>query len=261
MGGLSDSKALSMRRFWLDKENIGSNTVEFTGDSYNHLVRVSRKSIGDQVEVLYGESKALVVEIIEVSKKSAVAKILAEKPLPALAKPHLELAFCFPKPAVFEAVLEKSVELGVAKIQPLFNENSFLKAPRDIKQNKWERWQKIVAAATTQTIRGEIMKILSPMNLMDYAAKINREGSHLGLFFYEGESANSIKSYLQQCELSKYDSIQVIVGSEGGFAPQEVKALCEMGFKPITIGPQILRAETACVAIMSVIKYEADQMQ
>ncbi len=249
-----------MRRFWVEEKDIANNEVTFVGDSYKHLVRVSRKDVGDQVEVLFGGDKAYVVELTSVNNKSATAKILSERPLPQLPKPHIELAFCLPKPNVFEAVLEKSVELGVAKVHPLFNEFSFFKNKKDLKDSKWTRWEKIVTSATTQTSRGDIMRLGQPMPLLDFAENINPKAGVLGLFFYEGESATPVKSYLRQLDLSQYDRIIVFVGSEGGFSPQEVKALNELGFQSITVGPQILRAETACVAIMSVIKYEAEQM-
>lgn len=250
-----------MRRFWVLPENVSEFEVLFDGDSYNHLIKVSRMKVGDQAEVVFGEAKALTVELIEVSKKEARGKVVSSRALPVPQKPYLELAFCMPKPAVFEAVLEKSVELGVHSIQPLFNANSFFKKAADFKSAKWDRWEKIIQAATEQSGRGDLMKIFEPKNLLDYAREINQDSTGMGLFFYEGESAFPAKSYLESQPLNQLTKITAFIGSEGGFSPQEVKELEKLDFKSITIGPQILRAETACVAIMSVIKYQLGQMQ
>lgn len=261
MGRLSFEKELSMRRFWISAENFSNNEVLFEGDDYNHLVRVSRKQVGDKVEVLFGEPKAYEVEITQIDKKIAKAKVIGSRELPVPQEPFVQLAFCFPKPAVFESVIEKCVELGVYSVQPLFNDNSFFKKANDIKDAKWDRWQKIIQAATEQTGRGHLMPILPPENLLDCASKINQSPSELGLFFYEGGSAFPVKNYLEGQKLESFKKITVFIGSEGGFSKEEVGALENLNYKSITVGSQILRAETACVSILSVIKYQLQQMQ
>lgn len=244
----------------MSAEFIGDKKVSFEGESYNHLVRVCRAKVADHVEVLFGGEDALEVRLTEIGKKAAAGDIIRRRALPKLRRPYIQLGFCFPKPAVFEAVIEKSVELGVHSIQPLFNEFSFYKSARDIKDSKRERWQKIVQAATEQSARGDLLQIKEPENLLSFAKKINPDQGHRGLFLYEGDCAQGIQEGLESLPSAKFEMVTALVGSEGGFSVAEVESLQNLGLLPLTMGAQILRAETACVSILSVIKYHFGQM-
>lgn len=250
-----------MRRFWVEADAISESKVIFEGDSYNHLVRVCRSQVGDRVEVVFGSDEALEVELQSIDKKKAVAQILQRRPLPKPQRPYIQLGLCFPKPAVFEAVLEKSVELGVHSIQPLFNQFSFYKSPKDIKEAKVQRWEKIIRSATEQSARGDLLKIKKPQDLLSFASTINPSQGHRGLFLYEGQCAHDLHQGLDSLPKADLQMVTALIGSEGGFSTTEVAKLQELGLLPLTMGSQILRAETACVSILSVIKYHFGQMR
>lgn len=250
-----------MRRFWVPSSCVSSSSVTFTDESFHHLVTVSRANVGDHIEVLCGDGTAYEVNITVIEKRRAQGDIVGRRPLAEEKKPLINLAVCMPKPATFEWVLEKSVELGVHSVQPLFNDNSFFKAEKDIKDNKWPRWQKIIQSATEQSGRARLMQLQAPVTLNELATRIiNRKSGVLGLFLFEGEGVLDIQSFLRSrirdAGGTPPDEVWALIGSEGGFSPREVANLKELGLQPLTVGPQILRVETACVAIMSVIKYE-----
>jgi len=250
-----------LRRFWVSHEDVGKDRVMFRDDSFHHLVTVSRKKVGDRVNEVDGSGFAFEVEILSVEKKKAEGQILGRRALPTLEKPHVHLAFCFPKVQNFELVLEKAVELGCASITPILSDYSSVRSVADFPEKKSERWRRIVQAATEQTGRADLLRIHPVTGLVDFADQINRDPKKKCLFLYEGECPLDLKTALQGAQFNQDDEVWALVGSEGGFSVAEVSALKERGFLPVTLGQQILRTETACVSILCVLKYELGQFR
>ncbi len=250
-----------MRRYWLDQNFIHSDHVEITGDEFHHICDVCRQKVGDQFEVLGSKDKAILVEIDQFKKKSATAKIISEREIPPLKLPHIHLAISLPRPAVFDSVLERAVELGVASIQPFYSEFSFFREPSDAITKKLSRWQKIVMSATQQCGRSELMEIKSPVFLEKILGNFNPTDAAMGLFAYEGKCDLEITEALKMHKRSAIRNIWLFVGSEGGFSKDEVDAFKARGLAAVTLGEQVLRVETACLALISVIKYEYDLMK
>ncbi|WP_413580405.1 RsmE family RNA methyltransferase [Bdellovibrio sp. HCB288] len=252
-----------MRRYWINKSDLFNDQVNFTGDVFHHIFDVCRQEVGSKFEVLTEDSKAYFVEVTSVSKKTAVGQILEERDIPQLKTPHVHLVLSVSRFPVMDAVMEKAVEMGVKSIQPFFSEFSFVRSGEKISENKTERWDKIVKSATQQSGRGDLMKIHAPVNFDKLAGIINQNDSSVGLFAYEGPSTLSIKEYVSKVKASHTQGISniwIIVGSEGGFSHSEVQKFQDLGLHPVTLGPQVLRVETACMALVSVLKYDFDLM-
>lgn len=250
-----------MRRYWLDKSSIHHDHVEITGETFHHICDVCRQKLGDQFEVLGEKNKALLVEIDQLKKKSATARIVGEREIQPLRHPHIHLYLSLPRPAVFDSVLERAVELGVASIQPFYSEFSFFREPSEAITKKQSRWQKIIMSATQQCGRSELMEIKSPVHLEKILGNFNRNDAAMGLFAYEGKSDREIMEFLKVHKSSAIRNIWLFVGSEGGFSQDEVNAFKAQGLEPVTLGEQVLRVETACLALVSIIKYEYDLMK
>lgn len=252
-----------MRRYWIEKKDLFQNQVNFTGDVFHHIFDVCRQEVGSKFEVLTEDSKAFFVEVTQVTKKNATAQILEERIIPALKEPHIHIALSISRFPVMDAIMEKAVEMGVSSIQPFFSEFSFLRKGEKLSDNKVERWEKIVRSATQQSGRGDLMKIHPPINFDKIEPLINHSPNSVGLFAYEGPSTLSIKEYTSKVKADHpqgLKNIWIIVGSEGGFSHQEVEAFQKLGLHPVTLGPQVLRVETACMALVSVLKYDFDLM-
>ncbi|KYG68384.1 hypothetical protein AZI87_03800 [Bdellovibrio bacteriovorus] len=252
-----------MRRYWIEKKDLFQDQVNFTGDVFHHIFDVCRQEVGSKFEVLTEDSKAYFVEVTQVSKKNATARILEERVIPPLKEPHIHLALSISRFPVMDAIMEKAVEMGVKSIQPFFSEFSFLRTGEKLSDNKVERWDKIVRSATQQSGRGDLMKVQPAIPFEKVSGLINRDAGHVGLFAYEGPSTLSIKDYVQQVKSQNPQGVKaiwIIVGSEGGFSHNEVEKFQELGLRPVTLGPQVLRVETACMALVSVLKYDFDLM-
>jgi 16S rRNA (uracil1498-N3)-methyltransferase len=260
-----------MRRYWAPKNAFQTlPDIHFQGDLFHHIFEVCRQDVGSHFEILGDGDKAHLVEVTQVTKKSATAQVKETRALPALPKPRLVLALSLSRYPTMDAVVEKAVEMGVARIQPFFSDFSFIRKKDSLPAGKQERWEKIVISATQQTGRGDLMSISEPVELSDLQSQVNQNPRAKGLFAYEGEarpdkkdSRQGLKDYLRSilaANAPDFEEFWVFVGSEGGFSPTEVQLFKNWGLEPVTLGDQVLRVETACIALLAVLKYEFGHM-
>lgn len=249
-----------MRRYWIEASQLTESKVHFDGEQFHHIFDVCRQDVGSRFEVLL-KGSAHLVEVDQVGKKNASANILETRKIPALPSPQLHIVLSLARYQVMDSVVEKLVELGVSSLHPVYSEFSFVRNPSSFPNQKYERWQKIIVSATQQTGRGELMTLAPPQDLLALARKINQTESHMGLFAYEGEATQNVKGFLGSRKNSSITDIWCFVGSEGGFSAAEVQELKKLGFDPVTLGTQVLRVETACMTLVSILKYEFDLMR
>lgn len=155
-----------------------------------------------------------------------------------------------PEKERFELILEKLTELGVTRIVPFVSKHSSSLAARDAKQPKSHRWPEVLRRAAVQCRRA-IIPELSPC--LDLAAVLaDAPDTALRLMLYEGEGTSSLKELLagEECR-----QVALLIGPEGGFAPEEVATARLHGFIPVSLGPRILRTETAAISAATVIQY------
>jgi 16S rRNA (uracil1498-N3)-methyltransferase len=251
-----------MRRYFVEKKLSVGEEFLLSGDLFHHIFEVCRQQLGNHFELMTNEGKAYLVEVILLQKKTASVKICEERQLPLLRKPYIHLILSVPKISTFETILEKAVELGVTSIQPVVSDFSFVKTLKSFPIEKLPRWQKIILQATQQSARGNILVLKEPKDLKQIMkAPPWRERQALGVFAYEGVCEVSFKTYLQKRKSETPDGIEnlwAVIGSEGGFSGEEVRELRDLDLQPVTLGDQVLRVETACLTIVSSLKYEFD---
>ncbi len=168
-----------------------------------------------------------------------------ESPLPIL------LLQALPEKERMEWIIQKATELGVNSVVPFCSRRSVKLEEREKKQPKAHRWP-IIARKAAQQCRRATVPVIKPYTDF-YEALLQAEGYDLKLILWEGEhdSGLSTESFkkIVPCRIC------ILVGPEGGFAQEEVDAAKEQGFMPISLGPRILRTETAAIAIIAVIQY------
>jgi len=248
-----------MRRYWIEKSQIFNDQVTFKGDQFHHIFDVCRQDVGNHFEVITDDSKAYLVEVLSVEKKQATAKIVETRTIQELKKPHVHIALSVSRFPVMDSIVERAVEMGVSSIVPFYSEYSFIRKAANLPAGKLERWQKIVISATQQCGRGELMAIQNPIDWAQLQKQINPSDKKWCLFAYEGKGQLPLKNYVQtkkQQVQDQVDEIWIIVGSEGGFSEAEVESMKKLGLDPVTLGSQVLRVETACLTLVSALKYE-----
>lgn len=244
-----------MRRYWLEPEMFHDSEVQITGDIFHHIFEVCRQNLGSRFEVLGQANYAQLVEVTSIGKKSALAKIIQKRELPVPPQPHLILAISISRYPVMDAIIEKAVELGVHSIVPYYSDFSFIRKHQELPSNKFDRWNKIIISATQQSGRGNLMKLSQPVELNQLLHNFNPSSKKMGLFAYEGASTSSIKSEIQKTS-KELEELWVFIGSEGGFSQPEVQSFQKMNMEPVSLGDQVLRVETACIALLAILKYE-----
>ena len=249
-----------MRRYWIPADCIHQQEVELSGDAFHHIFGVCRQDVGSHFEILGDRDQAHLVEVVSVGKKTARARIKESRIIPPLPRPHIVLAISIPRFPVMDAVVEKAVELGASRIQPFFSEFSFVRRQSSLPQGKVERWEKIVLSATQQSGRGELMQISPACDLEELLKTFNQPSRRQGLFAYEGASTLGFKEKLSRSQPQDLEEFWIFVGSEGGFSSTEVELFKSQGMQPVTLGDQVLRVETACIALLAVLKYELGHM-
>lgn len=253
---------LLMRRYWHDIQLSLGDDLVIEKDLFHHIFDVCRVEKNQHFELLNSTGQGFLVHVDSVEKKRAIVKVVEIRKIPELKIPHIHLFISMPKFSTLEAVIEKAVELGVHTIHPFYSDYSFVKSMAEKDWlHKQERWLKIIVSATQQSGRGELMKLEKPFPWKEFSKQINHFEVPKCLFFYEGESALTAKKAIVQIKENNLSRVGLVIGSEGGFSTSEINGLTELGLSPVTLGSQVLRVETACLAGLSILKYEFDLME
>lgn len=238
-----------MRRLFVDKI---AERVVIEGDDHEHLSRVLRARTGDEVVLCPQDGYDYTAVIQSIGKTQTVCTVTEKHE--NLLEPRTQVSFfiAVPKGDKLEFAAQKLTELGVREIYPFVSE--YIAARPD--SVRVPRLQKIASEAAKQCGRGilpDIHGVIGFDGMLKAAAQFP-----LIVFPYENAVQPDIKTFLRGQKLP--EKIAVIIGSEGGFSPQEAERISDAGGVPITLGKRILRAETAYAAVMSAVMYEAGEL-
>ncbi|ABW18782.1 16S rRNA (uracil(1498)-N(3))-methyltransferase [Alkaliphilus oremlandii] len=249
-----------MHRFFVmpNQVNLTSGEIVIHDEDVKHISKVLRLKEKDIVEICDGESKEYICSIASIHKNEVVLSIEEERKSTQEASVEVVLYQGVPKGAKMDLIIQKTTELGIKEIIPVMMERTVVQfdSPKD-EVKKVERWQKIAEEAAKQSKRGMIPKIHLPMSFKD-AIEDSRKNA-LNIMPYENEENRGFKNIIKN--LSKEDQasikkIGVWIGPEGGFEESEVVKAIENGIHPVTLGPRILRTETAGFTMLSLVMYE-----
>lgn len=245
-----------MHKFFINKENILGNRLSITGDDVNHIYKVLRLNIGDIILVCDGQAKEYTSKIIEITKKEVICEIVDT--FNNLSEPPIKITLYqgLPKAQKMELIIQKGVEIGLYRIQPVITERVVVKTEGRDLSNKLERWRRISEEAAKQSNRGIIPEVLEPISFKEALDEL--KSLDLSIVPYEKEKANGLKKALTENINAK--KIGVMIGPEGGFEEAEIDNCIKNNVTPVTLGPRILRTETSGIAVSSMILYELGDM-
>lgn len=240
-----------MHRFFVLEENILENTIKIVGTDVNHIKNVLRLSIEDKVEVI-GSKYNYDCEISHISKDEILLLIKEVKDKTNESNLRISLFQGLPKSSKMETIIQKCTELGVYNFYPVSTNRSVVKI-NDMKkeEKKVQRWQLIAEEASKQSKRDIIPKVENILGFNDMMEKIKDK---VVIVPYESEEKLSIKGL--KASLENVDEINIIIGPEGGFEEYEIEKLKNSGAHIVTLGPRILRTETAGVVTATILMYE-----
>ena len=240
-----------MRRLFY--KGLLADTIEITGGDAHHLMHVMRAKAGQEIIVVDDENQVALMEMTAF-REEAVTLALKERLAADTESPlDLVLAQCLLKADKMDYVVQKAVELGVTKIIPVKSQNCVVRYDAKKAAARQERWQKIAAEAAKQCGRTALTEVTPITDLANLLVDNGSIESTEIVFCYENEAENTVNSCLQA---AKGKRLLLLIGPEGGFTLEEAAQVQNSGGKAVTLGPRILRAETAAVAAITVAQYE-----
>ena len=244
-----------MRRLFY--KGILADTVEITGSDAHHLMHVMRAKAGQEIILVDDENQVARMEMTAF-REDAVTLTLSERLEADTESPiDLVLAQCLLKSDKMDMVVQKAVELGAVGVIPVRSQNCVVRYDAKKAAARQQRWQKIADEAAKQCGRTALLAVAPVTDIKALIATEKECEDSVLVFFYENEDTQTVKEYLRQIKSRR---IVLLVGPEGGFSLDEAKAVEEAGGKSVTLGPRILRAETAALTAMSVVQYECGDL-
>jgi len=248
MGG----NGVQMSRYFINSTQITKNQITIIGEDYQHLKKVLRAVKGDFITVCC-DGFDYTTEISEISSNSISSIIIDKKKNLTEAALKVTLFQGLPKADKMELIVQKCIELGVNEIVPVITERCISKINTSSDaQNKVSTWQKIALEAAKQCNRGIVPKIGIPIKFIE--ATLLASKMDLSVIPYEKESATGFNTVVSKC--SDVVTASIFIGPEGGFTQQEIQFAESQNIRKISLGPRILRTETAGMVALSLMMYE-----
>ena len=242
-------KEVSAPRFFVEPEQINDGVVRVAGSDVIHISRVLRLGRGSLLTILDGRGKSYEAEILELDKHEVVCEIKRELLTVPACPVKVTLVQGIPKGDKMDLIIQKGTELGVNRVIPLICQRTVVKMEDDRMIRKRERWQRISLEAAKQCRRPDVPQVSEPADLEKVLADMPEKCT--ALMPWEEENNDSLKDVLYKNNAA--EEIYVFIGPEGGFTPEEVERARAEGVRPVTLGPRILRTETAGIAVLTMV--------
>src|SRR5262249_8756914 len=241
----------SMHRFYLPPESCEGDELFLTGSEAHHAMHVVRVRRGQTIVVLDGIGHELICDVQQ-SDRDKIRLCVTERKTAAAPRCRITLLQAVPKGKLFEAIIQKATELGAARIVPLLSERVVIHLNKNEAVRKAAKWQSIAVEAIKQCGASWFPHVEAPMTLEEFLAR--KEHFDLALVGSLQPGAKHPREYL--CHPNQPKSAAIWVGPEGDFTPAELEAIKASGAHPITLGPLVLRTETAAIYCLSILNYE-----
>ncbi|MEG3638191.1 16S rRNA (uracil(1498)-N(3))-methyltransferase [Magnetococcus sp. PR-3] len=236
-------------RLYCPKPLQAQQPVTLEKDAQRYLLKVLRLGEGSELYLFNGEGGAWLCRITQTSTPMQVLPVDFEpEPSPKL---HITLVQGLSRSGPMELVIQKSVELGLHQLIPLQSRRSVAKAKGE---QKLDRWNRIATEAAEQCRRTRLMQITPVTQWEKLQEQLPKEGPRL-LFWEDSRSQSPSLQHWAQSQLEIPQQLTLLIGPEGGLTEEEVQqAYTHLGFEPCTLGPRVLRTETAALAAITAIQ-------
>ncbi|HKY70446.1 MAG TPA: 16S rRNA (uracil(1498)-N(3))-methyltransferase [Nitrospira sp.] len=238
-----------MPTFFVASEAIVPPTVRITGPLLHHLRESLRLQPGETLSVTDDRGNRYRTEIAEVTSRELVGRILDTTSAPAKAVPAIVLAQALIKGEKMDWVIQKATELGVERIAPVQATHSVVRLRVERVEHQRARWQRIALEAAQQSERWSVPVIDEPVTISELLTRSKAATSKMVLAERSGSTS------LRTVSLAGAgNEVWLLIGPEGGWDDEELGQVLQHGYTAVTLGPRILRAETAAIAAVSILQ-------
>ena len=238
-------------RIYCDAELRENEQHLLPSDAAHHVVTVLRMGAGRPLVLFNGRGSEFCAVIVEASKKNVCVEIKEENKISRESPLMTELAIGISRGDRLDWVLQKATELGVTRIVPLFTERTEVKLSKERLKKKQEQWHKICVTACEQCQRNLLPYVAEAQSLVDYLSDSSADQKYV--LHHRSQKKLSINQ--------RTSSVALLVGPEGGLSDAEIELAQLHGFEPLTLGPRVMRTETAPLAALSLMQYVWGDLQ
>ena len=245
-----------MHRCYLPVPDLTEGPLLVEGEEAHHALRVLRMRAGEECEVFNGFGQAVRARITYTSGSHMQLEVLEELPLlPSVA--GITLAFAIPKGTLVDLIVQKAVELGAQRIIPLITERTIVRITPQEAPAKAEKWRRTVLEACKQCGVRDLPVLEEPQ---PYAAFLQRaDVPTLRVQCALVPHARPLREVLEPARAAGCREVILLIGPEGDFSPAEYAAAEAAGYAPASLGPIVLRVETACFHALAAARYALDE--
>ena len=248
-----------MHRFYISPENWQPDALALTGSDAHHSRDVLRMKRGEKLVLFNGCGREITAEIIDLGRNEIRLRKLHEAETPPL-RCQIVLGQAVPKGKNMELIVQKAVEIGADQIAPIISDRTVVQVDSESAVQKQAKWQQIAIEAAKQCGQNWLPRVHVPRRLAEFFDTATpNAGFDLRLIGSLQPDAQHLKKILADYSSEhqhRPQSVLMLVGPEGDFTPAELALARRHGCRPITLGPIILRVETAAIYCLSVLSYE-----
>ena len=245
-----------MHRFYISPENWNPDAPALTGSEAHHARDVLRMKPAEKLVLFNGRGREITAEIVDLSGHGIQLRKLHEAETPAL-RCRIILGQAIPKGKNMDLIVQKAVEIGAAEITPIISDRTVVQVDPENAAQKRAKWQQIAIEAAKQCGQNWLPQVHEPRRLGDFF--LASETFDLRLIGSLQPNAQHLKEILADYSNEHRHlpgSVLMLIGPEGDFTPAELALARRHGCHPITLGPIILRVETAAIYCLSILSYE-----
>ncbi len=240
-----------MHRFFVSQEGISEKTVTIQGPDVNHIRTVLRMKSGDRIRVLDGQGFQYEVCLTGIAKDRVQGEIVSRSSIQTESPVKIKMGQALIKGSGFDNLVRKSVELGVHSIIALKTKRCVARLAAAAERDRSQRWQRIAEEAAKQCGRSQVPEV-NPKALSVEEFCRQSADCDLKLVFWEAEDKTRLADVTA---LGSVGAIAFLAGPEGGWAAEEINYLRQQGFQTVSLGPRLLKADSAALVILSLLQH------
>jgi 16S rRNA (uracil1498-N3)-methyltransferase len=238
--------------FFIEPEALQNDGIAVTGSLAHHLIDSLRVQPGEELWLGLSRGPRFRARVLRIEPDRLTARILFTSSPPTSSAPTIVLGLGLIKNEYMDWAIQKATELGVTRLVPLTTVRSVIRVPDERIPHRTARWQTIAQEAAQQSMRWEVPEVTAPASLEEWCERERETACRLLL--WENPEGRPLGKSLRG--KPSPGSIAVGIGPEGGFDPQEVTQAEHHGFEKVSLGPRILRTESAVLTALAIIQYE-----